>query len=185
MTKPSRSASNGREAAFGSSLRRDSARIAVNPAIPTRVIGASVPPQNITSARPSRIASRPSPIAMFDAAHAVHSAASGPCAPSSIETHAAAMFGMICTIANGLVRSGPRSRSVWKQFSNAYRPPIPVATAAPTRSGASAIEIPLSFSAMRAAERAICENLSIRRACLWSIHVVGSKSFSSHAKLTS
>jgi hypothetical protein len=34
-------------------------------------------------------------MAMFEAAHAVHSAASGPCAPSSMETHAAAMFGMI------------------------------------------------------------------------------------------
>jgi hypothetical protein len=83
------------------------------------VIGASVPPQSMTSARPSLIASSPSPIAMFDAAQAVHSAASGPCAPSSIDTHAAAMFGMIWTIAKGLVRSGPRSRRVWKQFSKA------------------------------------------------------------------
>ena len=44
----------------------------------TRVTGASVPPQIITSARPSLIASIPSPIAMFDAAHAVHCASSGP-----------------------------------------------------------------------------------------------------------
>ena len=119
MTNPSRPESNGRDAASGSSLRRESARIAVNPAMPTRVIGASVPPQNIASARPRRIASSPSPIAMFEAAHAVHSAASGPCAPSSIETQAAAMFGMIWTIANGLVRSGPRSRRFWKQSSKA------------------------------------------------------------------
>ena len=97
----------------------------VKPAMPTRVIGASVPPQNITSARPRRIASSPSPIAMFEAAHAVHSAASGPCAPSSIETHAAAMFGMIWTIANGLVRSGPRSSRLWKQFSNGVEPADP------------------------------------------------------------
>ncbi len=95
------------------------------------------------------------------------------------------MFGMIWTIANGLVRSGPRSSRLWKQFSNAYSPPIPVATAAPTRSGAAAIEIPLSASAIRAAESASWENLSIRRACLRSIQVVGSKSFSSHAKCTS
>ena len=95
------------------------------------------------------------------------------------------MFGMIWTIANGLVRSGPRSRRVWKQFSKAYRPPMPVATAAPTRSGSAAMEMPLSASAMRAAESANCEKRSIRRACFRSIQLVGSKSFSSHAKWTS
>ena len=51
-------------------------------------------------------ASRP-----FDAAHAVHGAPSGPFVPSSIETHAAPMFGMISGIENGLTRSGPRSSS--------------------------------------------------------------------------
>ena len=51
---------------LGSSFRRESARIAPKPAMPTRVMPASVPPQNITSARPSRIASAPSPMAMFD-----------------------------------------------------------------------------------------------------------------------
>src|SRR2546423_10693970 len=55
MTRPSRSASNGREAACGSSFRRESARIESKPATPTGVIGASVPPQNMTSARPIRI----------------------------------------------------------------------------------------------------------------------------------
>jgi pimeloyl-ACP methyl ester carboxylesterase len=62
----------GREAFSGASLRRDSARIALNPAIPTSVIPASVPPAKTTSARPSRIMSAASPIAMFDAAQAVH-----------------------------------------------------------------------------------------------------------------
>jgi hypothetical protein len=93
-------------------LRRDSARIALKPAMPTRVIPASVPPQSITSARPSRMASRPSPIAMFEAAQAVHCEDSGPRVPSSIDTHAAPMFGMICGIENGFTRSGPRSISV-------------------------------------------------------------------------
>ena len=79
--------------------------------MPTVVIGASVPPQSITSARPSRIASMPSPIAMFEAAQAVHCEQSGPCVPSSIETQAAPMFGMISGIENGLTRSGPRSSS--------------------------------------------------------------------------
>ena len=82
--------------------------MAAKPAIPTRVTGASVPPQIITSARPSRIASSPSPSAMFDAAQAVHSESKGPFVPSSIETQPAARFGMIWTIENGLTRSGPR-----------------------------------------------------------------------------
>ena len=44
---------------------------------------------------PSRIASRPSPIAMFDAAQAAHWEVSGPFVPSPSSTHAAPMFGMI------------------------------------------------------------------------------------------
>ena len=50
-----------------------------------------------------------SPIAMFEAAQAVHWDASGPRVPSSIETQAAPMFGMICGIENGFTRSGPRA----------------------------------------------------------------------------
>jgi hypothetical protein len=38
-------------------LRRESARIAAKPAIANGVTPASLPPQSITSARPSRIAS--------------------------------------------------------------------------------------------------------------------------------
>ena len=71
--------------------------------------GASVPPAIIASARPMRIASSASPIAMFDAAQAVHSDISGPFVPSSIETQPAPMFGMIDGIENGETRSGPRS----------------------------------------------------------------------------
>ena len=103
--------------------------------MPTLEIGASVPPQIITSARPSLIASSPSPIAMFEAAHAVHSESSGPFVPSSMETQPAARFGMIWTIENGLTRSGPRELSVSTHASNDFSPPMPVATAAPTRSG--------------------------------------------------
>ena len=81
----------------------------------------------------------PSPIAMFEAAQAVHSESSGPCVPSSIETQPAARFGMIWTIENGLTRSGPRSLSWSTQVSKDFRPPMPVATAAPTRSAIGAI----------------------------------------------
>ena len=41
-----------------------------------------------------------------------------------------------------------------------------------------------STSAWRAAARIICANRSMRLACLCSIHSVGSKSFTSHAKWT-
>ena len=112
MTKPSRPASKGRLAFSGSSFLRDSARIAPKPAMPTRVMPASVPPQSITSARPSRIASAPSPMAMLEAAHAVHCEESGPRVPSSMDTQPAPMFGMMAGIENGLTRSGPRSSSV-------------------------------------------------------------------------
>ena len=50
-------------------------------------------------------------MAMLEAAQAVHSDQSGPRVPSSIETQAAPMFGMIAGIENGLMRSGPRSIS--------------------------------------------------------------------------
>jgi hypothetical protein len=46
-------------------------------------------------------------IAMFEAAHAVHCAESGPRVPSMIDTQPAPRFGMIEGIANGLTRSGP------------------------------------------------------------------------------
>jgi hypothetical protein len=111
MTKPSRSASNGRLAASGSALRRESARMAPKPPMPTFVIPASVPPASMTSARPSLMSSSAWPIAMLEAAQAVHSDQSGPRVPSSIETQAAPMFGMIAGIENGLTRSGPRASS--------------------------------------------------------------------------
>jgi len=64
------------------------------------------------------------------------------------------------------------------------RPPIPVATETPTRSVSGSISIPESASAMRAAATIICAKRSSFRALRCSIHLVGSKSFSSHAKCT-
>ena len=121
---------------------------------------------------------------MFDAAHAVHSESSGPFVPSSIETQPAARFGMIWTIENGLTRSGPRSSSTWMHDSNDLSPPMPVATAAPTRSGSAAMSSPASVSACRAAASARCVNRSIRRDALWSTYFVTSRSFTSQAKST-
>mgnify|MGYP006903011439 CR=1 FL=1 len=51
-TKPSRSLSQGRLAASGSSLRVDSARAAAKPPKPTGVVAISAPPTTITSASP-------------------------------------------------------------------------------------------------------------------------------------
>ena len=84
---------------------------------------------------------------MLDAAHAVHSDTSGPRVPSSIETHPAARFGSVCTIENGLTRSGPR-RSIWRTHSsNELTPPIAVAIAAPVRSATRSTTRPESASA--------------------------------------
>jgi hypothetical protein len=94
------------------------------------------------------------------------------------------MFGMIASSENGLTRSGPRSISVSQQSAKDFRPPIAVATEAPTRSESFSITIPESNSACRAAATTSCAKRSIRRACLYSIHRVGSNSFASQAKLT-
>ena len=51
-TKPSRSASQGRLAACGSSLRVDNARAAAKPPKPTGVVANSAPPTTIASASP-------------------------------------------------------------------------------------------------------------------------------------
>src|SRR6266550_1706537 len=61
---------------------------------------------------------------------------------------------------------------------------MPVATEAPMRSVSGSISIPESSSAIRAAAMTIWANRSIFRALRYSIHLVGSKSFSSHAKCT-
>ncbi len=59
---------------------------------------------------------------------------------------------------------------------------MPVATETPVRSVSPSMSMPESSSAIRAAAMIICAKRSIRRALRCSIHFVGSKSFSSHAK---
>ena len=51
-TKPSRAASKGREAATGSSLRRESACMLASPAMPSSEMLDSVPPTKARSASP-------------------------------------------------------------------------------------------------------------------------------------
>jgi hypothetical protein len=63
MTKPSRVASNGREAVSGSSFRSESARMFAKPPIDIGVTAASAPPVIMRSASPYWIARYASPIA--------------------------------------------------------------------------------------------------------------------------
>ena len=64
ITKPSRSASNGRDACSGSSLRLLSAPMRANAATAGAMMRASVPPAITTSTVSSRISRVPSPIAL-------------------------------------------------------------------------------------------------------------------------
>ena len=107
ITKPSRSASNGREAFFGSSLRVESARIEANPATDIGVIALSAPPQIIASASPRSIMRKLSPMACAPAAQAVAVAEFGPFAPCRIETLPEARLTIDEAIKNGETRSGP------------------------------------------------------------------------------
>ena len=70
ITKPSRAASNGRLAPWGSSLRVESAFMLPKPPSPTSVMDASVPPATTVSASPALITIQASPMALLDVAHA-------------------------------------------------------------------------------------------------------------------
>ena len=70
ITKPLRVASNGRDAAWGSSRPSASARIEQNPARISGMIADSVPPARIASAWPRMITSAASPIAQVPLAQA-------------------------------------------------------------------------------------------------------------------
>ncbi len=94
-TNPSRSASNGRLACAGASLRSDSGPISASPANIARAIPASVPPATTTSASPPRISRRASSTAAVPLAQASALAVTGPCAPRSIATSQAAMLRIV------------------------------------------------------------------------------------------
>jgi len=81
ITNPSRSASKGRLAVFGSSLRVDNAPITLIPATANGMIAASDPPARTTSACPRLIISADSPTALVPVAQAVTTAMFGPRTP--------------------------------------------------------------------------------------------------------
>ncbi len=112
MTNPSRPRSNGREAAEGSSLRVDRARIAAKPPTRTSLIPASDEPAIITSASPRRIISHASPRAWPPVAQADETAKLGPRAPKTMAAWPAARLGIAIGMKNGLIRSGPFSTEI-------------------------------------------------------------------------
>src|ERR1700741_69598 len=99
--KPSRPASQGRQARVGSSLRVESAFMDANPPMPIGVIVASVPPQILISAAPRSIILKESPMACAEAEQAVAVAEFGPRAPYRIEIWPEARFTMAEGIKKG------------------------------------------------------------------------------------
>ena len=186
MTKPSRSASKGREAVAGSSLRVERARIALNPAIPMAVMLASLPPAIIARAQPRRMVSAASPIAWAELAQAEVVQKLGPRAPVVMETWPAARLVIMAGMRKGLIRPGPRLRRRSNCSERVAIPPIPLAMKTPTSSRlVVSITRPELRNASVAAATANCTKRSVRRASLRSITRVGSKPLTSAAKWVS
>src|SRR5947208_1500759 len=139
-TKPSRPASNGRDAFCGSSLRVDIAFIEQKPAMVSGTTMASAPPAIITSASPRWIRRKASPSAWLPVAQAVTTAEFGPLAPKRIETSPDAMLTMRIGMKNGETRSGPFSMSILCASRSEEMAPMPVTT---TRRGSTALRVVL------------------------------------------
>ena len=102
MTKPSRTASNGRDARAGSSLRVVRARAEQNEATDIGEMHDSAPPTRTTSAAPVRMYSIPRARAWPLEAQAVTVHSFGPVNPNSMASDPAAAFGIIIAISEGL-----------------------------------------------------------------------------------
>ena len=135
ITKPSRSASNGRLARVGSSLRVESARIAWNAAIPIGTTPASAPPAIMTSASPRLMTSAASPMPLPLVAQADTTLKFGPLRPRSIEIWPGSRSISIWTIRNGVTRSGPLSNRVLNPCPRLPMPPMPEPEMAPNALG--------------------------------------------------
>ncbi len=118
------------------------------------------------------------------AAQAVQVELRGPVEPSSSDTCAAPMLGIIMGTSSGLVRSGPFSMRFSISLCNVCRPPTPLPTTAPTRSGSARTSTAASSAAIFAAATAYRENRSRRRTLRLSMNRSGSKSLTSAAMWT-
>ena len=185
-TKPSRSASKGRLAREGSSLRRERARIESKAASPMRVTGASAPPASMTSASPRRMIAAASPSAWPAVAQALATAKFVPFAPVWMAIMPASMSGSIIGTTNGPTRSGPRVCRMIAASTIVLMSPMPLPTMRPTWSASSGV---ISSSASRiaswAATRPSWRKRSMRRASLRSRYWLGSKPLTSPAMRTS
>src|SRR5262245_4095451 len=175
-TKPSRPASNGREAFWGSSLRVDMAFIEQNPAMVSGTTMASAPPAIITSASLRWMSRNASPSAWLPVAQAVTTAEFGPLAPKRIETRPDAMLMMSIGMKNGETRSGPRSISVLCASRSDEMPPMPEPISTPKREASTlAVPRPESSTAMTAHAIAYLRYGSSRRASFLSMYLSSSK----------
>ena len=110
ITNPSRSASKGRLARSGSSLRVLSAFMLAKPERPIGRIEASAPPQMKPSASPNLMMRQASPMLWLEVAQAVTMTMLGPVSPNSMEMMPLAMLEIIIGIVNGETRLGPLFR---------------------------------------------------------------------------
>ena len=106
-TKPSRVASNGREAVSGESLRFDSAVMFESAATPIGRIGASEPPVSTTSHSPVAMSRSASWNAITEVAQAATCVMTGPVRPYSIDSMQAAIEPDSAGTANADTNRGP------------------------------------------------------------------------------
>ena len=151
MTKPSRSASNGRE-----TPSRESAPIRLKAAMHSPVSAASVPPATTASTSPRAIIRAASPMAWPPVAHALETLKPGPWAPRRIAIVPAAALGIIIGTKCGETARSPPSSHAWHSFCSVARPPTPVPTSTPRRSGSTPSGRPASSAACIAAATASC-----------------------------
>ena len=121
------------------------------------------------------------PIASVPAAHAVHTAVTGPRRPSSIDTWPAPMLATLRGIANGETRSGPRSSITRCCSSREIAPEPPLAMIAPIPAPSLSMGMPESATARRAAATASWAYRSMRREARRSMKSVGSNPWASQA----
>ena len=171
MTKPSRSASNGREIPAD-----EKAVMLVKPATAASTNGASLPPASTTSQRPWAMRRAALATAWVPAAQAVQVFSAGPWKPYFIDTAAGAALGIIMGMRNGDTRRAPFSFITMIWSSRVWIPPMPVPMKTPRWVG-SAVSWPACSRAMSAAAMANCVHRSLRRTSFgFSNHGVGSKS---------
>src|SRR6185369_8653309 len=175
-TKPSRCASNGREATSGSGFLV-SAVIWEKAATVSGSVADSEPPAIQRSSVPSRSSRMASKIAWLLDEHAEIVAKFAPVRPNVIAMCPAGAFAMSIGTMNGETFPGPLVFSTSYAFRSVSIPPIPVAKITPPRSETTCGS-PASAHASLAAAMPNCVKRSVRRASFRSRWSSGSKSTS-------